>query len=205
MIRTVLPALLLLLPGAALAQNAVSADVSGLVEHTDNATLAPEGTTKKDPDTILTVRPSVVGKAETRGIAASLRYTLSYYHYSKDTDLSRALHDLAADAKLIWWDNVDLEASEDLVPVPLDFGAPLDNPVNQVQSSHTKGHVDYEHEFGPLMRGEVGYAGERVNYIKVHRGDTLPPEYLIHGPALSIDRGSFASSRYWNSSWPGRS
>jgi hypothetical protein len=185
--RLALSCLLALLPSAALAQNSIEGDVSGLAEITDNARLAPEGATK-DSDTVFTVRPSVVGKAETRGVIASLRYTLSYYHYSKDHDLDRALHDLAADAKLVWWDNVDLEASEDLIPVPVDFGGPIDNPVNQVQSSHLRGHADYEHEFGPLTRGEIGYVAERVDYLEVHKNDPRPPEYLMHGPALSVDR-----------------
>ena len=187
--RALAAALLLLLASAApaAAQNRIEGSVDGQVEATDNARLAPDGTTK-DADQILEVRPSITGALETRGVMATLNYTLNYYGYAHQSDLSRALHDLQANAKLIWWDDLDLEVGEDLAAVPVDFGAPVDNPVNDVQASRAHGKVVLSHALGAANRLLIGYEIQRVDYIKVNKHDLKPPQYLLQLPGASFER-----------------
>jgi len=182
-------ALLLFLAAAApaAAQNRLEGSVDAQVEDTDNARLAPDGATK-DADQILEIHPSIEGALETRGVMATLNYTLNYSGYAHDSDLSRVLHDLQSNAKLIWWDDLDVQVGEDLAAVPVDFGAPVDNPVNDVQASRAHGKVVLSHGLGAANRLLIGYELQRVDYIKVNKNDPKPPQYLMQLPGASFQR-----------------
>ena len=192
MIRRVAVPLALLVavaPAAASAEASVDVDASGAAEYSSNVYSAPDGI---DPiaDQILSVRPKLEAQLETRGLSLSAAYRLDYYHYTNETDLSRALHRLDARAALVWWDDVDLELVGRLEPRAVSFSAPIDDPTNQVQQAGAGGRFAYRREFGPSTRGSVGYRGEQVTWLELHEQDDgrLPPEYFTHGPELSVER-----------------
>ena len=191
--RVIVPILLVLSGSApAFAQSTVNADVEARGEFTDNATLVPEKpvdpTVKKQADQILVANPAIEAKADTRGVKASLRYELNYFHYSKLSKLDRALHDLDAQAALVYWDSLDLDAREILAPQPLSYASPLLDPVNDVQQTRSSAHAGIHHEFGRSTRGSLAYRGEYVTYFDVHKNDPKFPSFLVHGPELTAER-----------------
>ena len=167
----------------------LTAEVNGRVEHTDNALLTPEtGPVKKQADQIFIVNPAIQANATTRGVKASIEYQLNYFHYSKLSKLDRALHDLDARAALVYWESVDLDAQQILAPQPLNYASPLRDPVNDIQASRSLAHAGLHHEFNRATRAELGYRAQYVTYFKVHKGDALFPDYLVHGPEISAER-----------------
>lgn len=189
------PALLLATVAAAIASGApraahaaeAHADVSGRAEYTDNVFLTPEDATQAH-DQIFVVNPAVEGNVDTRGVQASLRYSLNYYHYQDHKSLDRALHDLEAKAALVYWDAVDLDAKETLAPQPISYAAPITDPVNLLQSSRSEAHLGLHHEFGPSTRAMLGYRGAYGTWFKVNDADVTPPSFLEHGPEITAER-----------------
>lgn len=194
------PAILALAPIEARAQENVtgdrlSAEVRGGAEVTDNVRLVPVG---EESDTIYQVTPSITGRVERRGFMASLRYRLDYWHFQDASDLDRALHDMEAKLGLTWFENIDLEAYDKLVPTSISFGrGPLEDPLNNVQANHAGGKLSLRRPLGESTRILAGYTGERVDYLEVHKDDAFPPEYFLHDPGVALERdlGRRASMR----------
>ncbi len=181
---------LLLVPASALAQeepDRFSASVDGGAEYTSNPRLEPADS-NPEGDTVLIVHPSIEGRLERRGFLLSGAYDVRYWQYTSNSELSRALHDLRARAALTYWESLELEGYANLIPTPLTFGGPIDDPTNNVQSAHLGGKVGYRRELGRSNRIEAGYVGEQVSYLEVHKDDVTPPEYLLHDPGLSFER-----------------
>jgi hypothetical protein len=173
---------------SAQAQSGISGGIAASAEYTDNAELAPDNGPPLAKDEVYSIRPSITALSQTQGLDAYLRYRLSYWHYQQTPKLDRTLHDLAAHARLTWWENLEVQVAEDLVPVPLEFGQPLDNPANAVQSTNTSGKIALKHDFDESTHGTIGYEGEHLDYIQVHSGDTHPPAATIHGPGVGVVR-----------------
>jgi len=184
-------AVLSLVPAVAGAEASISGTAAGGVEHSSNVYAVPEDAPGGETaDQILFVKPSLKAALATRGIDLSATYALDYYHYSEETDLSRALHRLDARGALVWWENVDLALHGRLDPRVVSYTEPLDDPTNQVQQAAAGGNLTLRREFGQSMRGSIGYLGEQVTWLEAHEDDEdrLPPDYLTHGPELMIER-----------------
>lgn len=179
------------LPALAGAQASLSGSATGGVEHSSNVYSVPEDDADGETaDQIVFVTPSLKAALVTRGVDLSADYTLGYYHYQAEQDLSRALHRLAARAALVWWDNVDLELVGRLDPRVVSYNRPLDDPRNQMQQAAVGGRFMLRRELGAATRGSVGYRGEQVTWLEAHEDDEdrLPPDYLTHGPELILER-----------------
>ena len=186
-----LASLLALFPAAAFGEASISGSASGGVEHSSNVYSVPEdAAVKETPDQIIFVTPSLKAALVTRGVDLSADYSLGYYHYQAESDLSRALHRLNAQAALVWWDNLDLAAEGRLDPRIVSYAQPLNDPANQVQQAAVGGRLVLRREFGQSTRGSIGYLGEQVTWLEAHTDDKdrLPPDYLTHGPRLDIER-----------------
>lgn len=184
-----LPIAVTALPVLAHAEASISGTAGGGVEHSSNVYSAPDGV-KGTPDEILFVTPSLEAALVTRGVDLSATYSLGYYHYQAEQDLSRALHTLFAKAALVWWDDLDLEINGRLDPRVVSYASPIDDPTNQVQQAAAGGRLMLRREFGASTRGSAGYVGEQVTWLETHEDDEdrVPPGYLAHGPELAVER-----------------
>lgn len=185
--KLALALLLVSMPALAEEPDRFSASVDGGAEYTSNPFLLPADA-KPEGDTVLTVHPSFDARMERRGFLLSASYDVRYWHYTGNTELSRALHDLRARASLLYWENVELEAHANLTPTPLTFGGPLDDPTNNAQSARLGAKLGYRRELGRSTRVAAGYAGESVTWLEVHKDDPKLPAYVLHDPGLSIER-----------------
>ncbi len=171
-------------PVRARAAGDLGAEVSTQAQYSSNVNGAVGNAA--EADTILTVSPTVSGSLETRGLQTSLRYSLFYFQYQKAKEQDRLLHDLAARMAVIWWENVDLEVNEHLMPRPLQSSRPTDDPANNVQGNRLSGRVGLRTRLGQRTGFGVGYDAERVDYFKLRPDDPDPEtmqDYLSFGPS----------------------
>lgn len=172
------------------AQASLSGSATGGIEHSSNVYSVGEDQTET-ADEILFVTPSLEAALKTRGLALSAAYSLDYYHYQKEEDLDRALHQLDARAGFVWWDDVDLELVGRLDTRPLTYSQPIDDPLNQAQEAAAGARFELRRELGPATRVAIGYRGEQVTWLETNANDDealLPPDYLSHGPEASVER-----------------